>query len=175
MALNFSPDIICLTEIHLKNQPLINIDLPHKFVHVNATDCAAGDMAIYVSDKYQFQLCPIQYEPTSSECLWLQVSEVNNNKSKFIVGVVYHHPMQTTVNDFLHGFSNCLTHLSNSKASYYILGNFNINLCPVRRLPSANDYINTIIGNSAVPLITIPTRVTKNVVHHSSPHNHQQF
>ena len=162
MALNFSPDVICLSETRLKNQPLINIDLPHyKFVHVNVTNCAAGGMAIYVSDKYQFQLCRVQYELTSSECLWLEVSEVNNNKSKYIVGVVYCHPTQTTVNDFLNGFSNCLTHLSNSKESYYILGDFNINLCPVRRLPSANDYINMTIGNGTILLITKPTRVAK--------------
>ena len=118
-------------------------------------------MAIYVSDKYQFQLCPVQYELTSSECLRLEVSEVNNNKSTFIVGAVYRHPTQTTVNNFLDGFSYCLSHLSNFKASYYILGDFNKNLCPVRRLPSANDYIKTIISNGAVTLITKSTRVIK--------------
>ena len=117
-------------------------------------------MAIYVSNRYRCQLCPDQYQPTSSECLWLEVSENVNSQSEFIVSVIYRHPVQTTVNNFLQSFSTCETHLSKSKANFYILGDFNINLHHANRSHSATEYINTIISNRAVPLITKPTTVT---------------
>ena len=138
---------------------MINIELPHhKFVHVDTTTAAGGE-AIYISDKLQYEPSPIQYKLSSSECLWLEVSEISQ-KSKFIVGVVYRHPVQTHVNKFLEIFSHCLFNLSNSKKVYYVLGDFNINLMKENRSSFADEYINLIVSNGAVPVITIPTRVT---------------
>ena len=159
VTLNFRSDIICLTETRLKSKPLINIELPHyKFLHVDTTT-AAGGVAIYISNEFQCKPCLVQYKLTSSECLWLEVSE-NIRKSIFIVGVVYRHPVQTNFNKFLESFSNCLLSLSNSKKVFYILGDFNINIMQENQSKCANDYINLIIRNSAAPIITIPTRVT---------------
>ena len=116
VTLSFSPDIICLTETRLKGEALINIDLPlYKFIHVDSTT-AAGGVAIYVSHKLQFEVCPSQHVLNSSECLWLELSE-NNSKSIFIVRVVYRHSDQTKVDDFLPSFSTCFSNLSNSKKS----------------------------------------------------------
>ena len=54
--LNFSPDIVCLTEICIKSQPLINVEIPnYSFVHVDS-ESAAGGVAIYVSDRFQYEL-----------------------------------------------------------------------------------------------------------------------
>ena len=159
VTLNFSPDIICLTDTRLKSKSLINIELPHyKFLHVNTTT-AAGGVAIYISSKLQCEPCSVQYKLTSSECLWLEVSE-NIRKPIFIVGVVYRHPVQTNFNEFLESFSNSLLSLSNSKKVFYILGDFNINIMQENRSKCANDYINLIVRNGAAPIITIPTRVT---------------
>ena len=83
------------------------MELPHyKFLHVDATT-AAGGVAIYISNKLQCKPTLVQYKLTSSECLWLKVSE-NIRKPEFIVGVVYRHPVQTNFNAFLESFSNCL-------------------------------------------------------------------
>ena len=161
VTLSFSSDIFCLTETRLKSEALINIDLPlYKFNYVDSTT-AAGGVAIYVSNKLQFEVCPNQHVLNSSECLWLELSE-NNSKSKFIVGVVYRHPDQTKVDDFLASFSTCLSNLSNSKKVYYILCDFNINILQGNRSNSASEYINLIVSHGAVPVITIPTRVTSN-------------
>ena len=121
-------------------------------------------MAIYVSNKLQFEVYPNQHVLNSSECLWLELSENNssNSKSKFIVGVVYRHPDQTKVDDFLASFSTCLSNLSDSKKVYYILGDFNINILQDNRSNSASEYINLSVSHGAVPVITTPTRVTLN-------------
>ena len=121
-------------------------------------------MAIYVSNKLQFEVCRDQHVLNLFECLWLGLSanNSNNSKSKFIVGVVYRHPDQTKVDNFLASFSTCLSNLSNSKKVYYISGDFNINILQDNRSNSASEYINLIVSHGAMPVITIPTRVTSN-------------
>ena len=60
VTLNFSTDIICLTETRLKSEPLINIELPHyKFLHVDTTTTAGG-VAIYSLNTLQCEPCPVQ-------------------------------------------------------------------------------------------------------------------
>ena len=159
-TLNFTPDIICITETRLKDQPLINIDLPnYTFLHENSVS-AVGGVAVYVSTRLSCNLCPVQHQLTTSEFLWLNVSEKNSN-FKFIIGVVYRHPVQTSVKDFLESFNNCLAKLSQTKLQYYIPGDFNINIHPKNRSNPACEYINTIVSHGAVPLIIKPTRVTE--------------
>ena len=156
VTLFFSSDIICLTETRLRDEVLININLPlYKFIHVDSAT-AAGGVAIYDSNKLQFEVCLNQH------VLKLSENNSNNSKSKFIVGVVYRHSDQTKVDDFLAGFSTCLTNLSNSKKVYYVLGDFNISILQDNRSNSATEYINLIVSHGAVPVITIPTRVTSN-------------
>ena len=60
--------------------------------------------------------------------------------------------------------SNSLSDLFKLKNVHYILGDFNINIHPDSRTTSANDYINLLLSHGAFPLITKPTRVTKNSV-----------
>ena len=147
--------------MHLDRKGLINIDLPlYKFIHVDSTT-AAGGVAMYVSNKLQFEVCPNQHLLNSAKCLWLEFFE-NNTKSKFIVGVVYRHPDQTKVDDFLASFSICLSNLSNSKKVYYMLDDFNINILQDNRSNSTSEYISLIVSHGAIPVITVPTRVTSN-------------
>ena len=140
-TLNFSPDIVSLTETHIKSQPLSNVEIPnYSFVHVDS-ESAAGGVAIYVSDRFRYELRSNQYHLTGTECLWLNMYE-SNSKKKFTVGVVYRHPNQSQVNEFIECFSNSLSDLSKSKNVYYILGDFNINIHPDSCTTYANDYID---------------------------------
>ena len=53
-SLDLAPDVICLTETRIKDQPLINLDIPgYSFVHVNS-ETAAGGVAIYISNIHEF-------------------------------------------------------------------------------------------------------------------------
>ena len=98
---------------------------------------------------------------TGTECLSLNTYE-SNSKRKFTVGVVYWHPNQSKINEFMDCFSNSLSDLSKSKNVYYILGDFNINIHPDSRTTYANDYINLLLSHGAFPIITKPTIVTEN-------------
>ena len=88
ITLNFFLDIVCQTETRIKSQPLINVEIPNNsIIHVDS-ESAAGGVAIYVSDRFQYELWPNQYHLTGTECLWLNMFERNFEK-KFTVGVVF--------------------------------------------------------------------------------------
>ena len=112
-----------------------------------------------MSDNITCKLCPDQHIMSNSECLWLELC-TSNSTEKFIVGTVYRHPDQSTVKNFLDGFSECLNDLSISSKPYYILGDFNINILKSKCTGISHDYINVIVANGAVPIITKPARVT---------------
>ena len=137
-TLNFSPDIVCLTETRIKSQSLIKVEIPnYSFVHVDS-ESAADVVAIYVSDQFQYELRFNQYHLTGTECLWLNIYE-SNFKKKFTVGVICRHPNQSQVNEFMECFSNSQSDLSKSKNVNYILGDFNTNIHPHSRTIYAND------------------------------------
>ena len=104
-------------------------------------------MAIYGSNKLQYEVCPNQQLSNWFQCLWFELLE-NNNKSKFIVDIVYRHRDQTKVDDFLASFSTCLSNLSNLKKVYHVLDDFNINILQDNQSNTASEYINLIVGES---------------------------
>ena len=100
VSIRIRPDVICLTGSRIKNDPLVNITIPpYKFYHVDS-QTSSGGVAVYISDKFTFKLCPNQYVMPNSECLWLELFTPNSNE-KFIVGTKYRHTDHSTVNNFL--------------------------------------------------------------------------
>ena len=76
--------------------------------------------------------------------------------------------IKTNINKFFEGFSTCLSHFSTYNQTIYLLGDLNIDLDKFNRSKIANNYIN-IKNNSAIPLITLLTRVTpttSTIFHH---------
>ena len=74
VSIRIRPDVICLTETRIKNDPVLNIMIPqYKFYHVHS-QTSAGGVAVYVSDNVTSKLCPNQYVMPNSESLWLELS-----------------------------------------------------------------------------------------------------
>jgi len=55
---------------------------------------------------------------------------------------------------------NALSVLATQQKHFYVLGDMNINIDCKRRTSTASNYINEFISCGAIPVITIPTRVT---------------
>lgn len=157
-SFDYAPDLICLTETRLKHQPLSNISIPgYSFVHINSST-AAGGVAIYISNNVDFEFRKKQFQLKNSESIWINL--LNNKKIYTTIGVVYRHPSNTDLNEFLDDFSCCMHEISSNKENFYLIGDFNINIEKTQRTEAANDYIDSIIANGALPIITLPTRVT---------------
>ena len=118
----------------------------------------AGGVAIYLSNKLQYEICLNRHLLNSSECLCSNSLKTRVNRNLYY----RRHPNQTKVDDFLASFSSCLSNLSNSKKVYYISGDFNINILQDNRSNITSECINLIVSHGTLPVITIPTRVTSN-------------
>ena len=56
-AVQITSNVICITEICIKNQPLSNLDLPnYNFFHGSTTTNAAG-VTTYISDNLKYKVC----------------------------------------------------------------------------------------------------------------------
>ena len=77
-SLPFKPDVICLTETRVKDQPLANINLPnYSFVHT-PPQSNAGGVAVYVSLNLKFSLDDNQHQLHNSESIWLNLHHDEN-------------------------------------------------------------------------------------------------
>ena len=141
-SLKFSPDLLCLTETRIRDQPLFNISLPgYSFVHVNSKT-AAGGVAAYISNRLNYKFYEKQFRLHKAESIWLNISGCHQN---CIVSVIYRHPSLTEINKFLNDLSSCLFELSNCNKSFYLLGDVNINIDPNNRTTVAIDHINVLL------------------------------
>ena len=81
------PDIICITEIRLQAEPLIDVGLPgYTFIHENSPTIIGG-VAMYIKNSIKFER-PGKYnfEVSGCENIWIDV-KLNNNKN-LIIGTV---------------------------------------------------------------------------------------
>ena len=158
-SLQFIPQIICITETRIKDQPQINVSIPnYGFAHVNSKSNAGG-VAMYIHKNINYQIIENQIQMCDSECLWIKIKNID---AKLTLGVVYRHPRTQTAEQFLDDFSKCLDSLNKDSECYYILGDFNINLEIEKNIPISMRYLIMLISYGAFPLITKPTRVTEN-------------
>ena len=93
----------------------------------------------------------------NSEAIWLDISD---QKNKYIVTVIYRHPSLIEIDKFLMDFASCLANISASNKIFYAVVDFNINIDQSNRTNTAIEYLNIILSNGALPIITILTRVT---------------
>ena len=74
------PDIICITETRLKNNPLINISIPgYDFVKAN-TSSFAGGVGMYVSSKLNFEVIAENTLDANCEDIWVCVKNIKTSK-----------------------------------------------------------------------------------------------
>ena len=155
------PDIICISETWITHQPITNVSLPgYEFIYY-PTKKRAGGVAMYVSTIYQFEITDIfNIDCDDCENLWIKLSHVRTN-AKNIVGVVYRHPTPKHKN-FISALNESIMKITKTNQTFYLCGDFNVNISPESSNPSANDFLNVILGNSVFPTLTIPTRITEN-------------
>ena len=160
---NRKPDVIAVSETKLKeNMIYSNIELDgYQFIHRNS-HTSAGGVGIYVKSSISYNLKPtINIDLSSVENLWI---EIEINKKKLIVGVVYRHPVQTVeqIELFSRALTNIFHELNSKKSEFYVLGDFNIDLIKIKSNNRIKTYADDLIGSAVKCLINQPTRVSKN-------------
>ena len=91
------------------------------------------------------------------EDLWVEL--FSPFKESIIVGNIYFHP-NNSVNEFSRNLENTIIKFNNQRQTFYILGDFNINLLSDSHMTHA--YVNSLTSLGVHCLINKPTRFMHN-------------
>ena len=154
-------DVIILSEIWSYNIDCYsNILKNYTFYYDLPVNSKIGGVGIFIK-------ISIEHEPKKDlqlksendklvENIWLEISK--NNK-KYIIGGIYRHP-NNDISNFSKLLDEKLTNLTESKAITIIVGDLNIDLTKFKEHRPTEDYLNGLIVNNFIPVITVPTRIT---------------
>ena len=157
-----SSDIICLSETRLKEQPLININIPGYFFILTDSPTNAGSVAMYISTAIQHSiLTDVQMDSDGCENNRIKIED-----SDVIIGTIYRHP-KNDLKKFIVELNTSLEKLKNSN-TVYLIGYFNINLASTDDTNSLSNsatvYIDMLSSNGYFPIISLPIRVNDHLV-----------
>ena len=164
-ALNFSFDIIAISESKLKCEPQIDITLSgYHSPYCKFTEAEKGGTILYISKKLNFK--PRKdleiYESKELESSFIEI--INKKSSNDIVGVIYRHPKMDT-NIFIDKKLNHITSIlaKEKNKRIYIAGDFNFDLLKYSNHTDTANFFDKMTSNLLVPLILVPTKInTKN-------------
>ena len=124
-----------------------------------------GGVGIFVDKKYDYEKLNVEsaFVPHVYESIWVKV-KVKSGPDK-IIGNVYR-PNSAPKADLMKALEihdNILDVLQNdrkhAKCEIIICSDFNINMLNFETHNLTNDYINSLISKSFIPVITLPTRI----------------
>jgi len=129
----------------------------YSFIHKNSIT-KAGGAGLYIKSELMFRQRPdLNLNDDNVEDQWVEL--FSPFKDSVIVGTIYFHP-NNSVNEFSRNFQNTIIKLYNQRQTFYILGDFNINLLSDNRMTHA--YLNSLISLGVRCLINKPTRFMHN-------------
>ena len=154
---HISPDIICISESRLKHNPLTNVNLPGYTLIRTNSPTNAGGVAMYIANNIAYEL-KTDYEMKIDGCENIWIKLCNSN---IVIGTIYRHP-KNNMHLFLDSLNKQLDMFK--QKTVFLIGDFNINLTSSSNtlVNLASDCINLLASYGYFPLITIPTRVTRN-------------
>ena len=157
LTLPFSPKVICLSEVKLKNELSQNLHMHgYKFIH-KPSPTIVGGVGKYISSTCSFKVIH-KYNLNIQGCkdLWI---ELKVNKVKRKIGVINRHPNNLNVEQFLLVLNDNLQELTLHNKNCYIPGDLNFNT-----FGGVNNiglkYLNMVESNACLSLIAEPARVT---------------
>ena len=126
-SLRFEPDVICLTAIHVKDQPLANVSFSnYSFVHV-LSHSNVGGVAICVSLNLKISLDNNQHQLHNFESIHVNLYH-HEYKLPIRLAVIYRHPSTTNIKKFLDDLYSCLNEATSNNKTFYLAGDININI-----------------------------------------------
>ena len=125
-----------------------------------------GGVGLFIDEKYKdYEILSDAsiFIPNVYESIWVKI-RIKDGQDK-IIGNVYRPNTAPLANlsQALEIHNSILENIQNdrvhSKCDIQIIGDFNINILNFETHSQTNDYINSLISRSFIPLITLPTRI----------------
>ena len=162
--LNVNFDILAITETRIKKDSStpINLQLSNYSIEHTPTESSAGGTLLYINKRLSYQLrndLRIYFE-SKIESTFIEI--ICSKSANVIVGCIYKHPT-LPINDFTNDFISPLLQKLQKESSkrIFLLGDFNIDLLKYEISDSVNNFIDTLSSNFLLPLIFLPTRISK--------------
>ena len=159
-----SIDAICLQESWLSDHSdlsLLELD-GYQLISVAKHCSAHSGLVIYLNNKYQYKVLNIHEQSNLWDGQFVKISGILHNKS-ITLGNIYRPP-----NDIKENYKTCyeeltqtLATLNKSRLEVIIAGDINIDLLKINTNLYANDFFHTLVAQSFIPKITLPTRFSE--------------
>ena len=159
---NFRFSIIALQEIwQIKNKTQIDLEGFHPLIYKEREGRRGGGIGLYIDLKFRYETIEeFSLIREDFESLVLKVF-LDDHKFKIIINL-YRIP-NSSIEVFLEWLNNMLVKLKSFNADEIILcGDLNINLIKYNEHALTNEFLNSLISHSFLPLITLPSRITEN-------------
>ena len=153
------PSVIALSETWLNstNESLFPINGYQPLIARCRLDHSnRGGVGLFVRDDLEIIPRPDleKFIPFVFESVFITLKTLN-----ITIGVIYSTP-DSDKSKFLDYYGQLIDQLQMKSESFFILGDFNIDIFKYGRDSNSNDFINKTLGKGCIPLITKPTRVT---------------
>ena len=141
-----------------------NYTLPgyHALVSRSRTDDSRGGVGLYIKQNISYTILEdiTVFIPHVFESLFV---EITDNKQSYVVGVVYrpNTPPLADARRSAEIMSELMAKINTRKRKCVIMGDFNVDLLKHHESKFIEEYLNDIISNGFLPVITKPTRVTQ--------------
>ena len=140
----------------------INLQLNNYSIEHTPTESSAGGTLLYINKIFSYQLRDDLriYDPGEIESTFIEIT--CSKSTNVIVGCIYKYPI-LPINDFTNEFiyPSLLKLQKESSKRFFLLGDFNIDLSKYETSDSINNFIDTLSSNFLLPLIFLPTRISK--------------
>ena len=157
LAIEIMPALIFICETHIRNKPLLNVNIDgYLFVH-KRSPTQAGGVGIYVRSDIRVK-CNDYFDLNLKGCedLWMDV-ELNCSKNNYLFGVIYRHP-NSKVNNFLQELNTELSLITQKTKKCIIMGDIKVNL--IEKSTPTVDYLLMLQSSSFSSVLSKPTRIT---------------
>ena len=157
----FSCSVIGLTETWFSDQtPAIFSLANYNLVVNNRSNQLGGGVGMYILRQHDYVIrSELNYMNPDIETIFVEII-VPNNKN-IIVGTIYR-PPRSNHNEFLNYMNEILQNPVLQNKRCFLMGDFNINLLNNHSDVFTQNFLDTLVTESFLPLITKPTRVQNN-------------
>ena len=159
-------NVICLQECWLKdydNVTMFNL-AGYEMVYKTKSCCAHGGLIIYIHNEPECTtLTDIDIASTRWEYLCVELCDRKPRSKKYTLCNVQSSPSEIVgdINNFTTEFATLLSHMKAIRHSFYVCGDYNIDLLKVKTNKHYCEYFDEIISQSFSPKITLLTRISE--------------
>ena len=160
---NFEFDLIGLSEIFtVPDNVSLKLQGYHPLEIKTRPDGGKGGVGLYIKENLQY--LPRDdltvFIPHVIETYFVEIY-MKSNKN-IIVGIVYRPNTEplADIDLFINSITDIIQNLNSSHKQFVIMGDFNINLLNYNTNRNTTHFVDTIISEGTLPLITKPTRIT---------------